>query len=209
MKPKSQADPAGQITCTYWADLMVRESGTDTPDPDDAVLVPLSPGQARPACTARRIAGSVALETEGYALDGRKGRFLIWFASDPNGAMAFKVIDARGGRILFEDGVSPALGQSGVASLGPGVLRLRYRRGYNAACSIMKDGRACWSKLVAQGKVSPALPPLDRTACKVAYKGVAADDPSVILYDVEATIDASGGQSHISPRGPAACLPTP
>ena len=209
VKPRSEADPVGQITCTYYADLMVRETGTDTPDPGPAVLVSLAPGQARPLCNARRIGRAVALKTEGYALDGRKGRFLIWFASDPNGAMPFMVMNALNGRILFEDGVSPALGQSGVANVRRGVLRLRYRRGYNASCSIMKDGRACWSKLVAEGKVSPTLPPLDRTACKTAYKGVGADDPSVILYDVDVTIDASGGKSQVSPRGPAACLPMP
>ncbi|MFD0938915.1 hypothetical protein ACFQ12_27460, partial [Methylobacterium trifolii] len=40
-----------QITCTTYRDLMVRESDTDTPDPENATLVPLANGAA-PACAA-------------------------------------------------------------------------------------------------------------------------------------------------------------
>jgi hypothetical protein len=208
VKPKSAADAGGQITCTYYADLMVRETGTDSPEPAAAALIPLTPGRPRPSCNARTISGAIAVKTEGYALDGRKGPFLIWFVSDPNGAMPFMVMNARNGRIVFEDGVSPAVGQRSLVTLRRGGMRLRYTRGYNATCSIMRDGRACWSKLVAGGAVSPALSPLDRVACKAAYNGVASDDPSVIVYDVEASVDSSG-KTKVSPRGAAGCLAMP
>src|ERR1700722_18320320 len=48
--PRSGDDPVGEITCTWYPDLMVRESGTDTPDPNAAMLVPLPAGGSRPPC---------------------------------------------------------------------------------------------------------------------------------------------------------------
>ena len=48
--PKSQADAVGEIRCTYYPDLMVLETGTDTPYPSPATIVPTS--GTRPACSA-------------------------------------------------------------------------------------------------------------------------------------------------------------
>ena len=210
VKPKSDADPVGEITCTYHADVMVRESGVDTPEPADATLIALTRGGRKPPCAAGRIAGGIKLKTEGYALVGRKGPFLVWDVSDPNGAMPFMVMLARGGKTLFEDGLTPALGARRSATLQNGVLRLAYRRGFNAPCSLMQNARACWLKIAAADKAPTAMAPLAKAppSCRAAYRGVAADDPSIVLYDVDLTLDTSGQVKALA-RGPASCMPQP
>jgi hypothetical protein len=210
LPPKSSDDPIGQITCTYYAARMVRETGTDTPDPGAATVLGFS--SKRPVCGRSASAIAIAMKTDGYSLLGQKGPFLAFDATDPNGAVDFLVIDPATGKTLFEDGKS----DSGLtaASLQGGVLRLRYTRGLNASCSIVQDGAACWAKLAHDGSIPAAL---GRTAapvqaCKAAYrKGrqpTPADDPSIILYPVETTIDRTG-KSEVTVRGPVSCQPTP
>jgi hypothetical protein len=195
---------AGEIVCTWYADAMVRETGTDTPDPDDATLTPIEPGGAKPACKPAPGAGAIKLKTEGSALVGRKGGFLIWDVSDPNGAEPFMVMNASG-RILFTDATSPTSGLRRAATLQAGVLHLAYTRGYNAPCSLLLDVHGCWAKVTAAGVVPPSTPP---PSCRAAYKGVGADDPSVVVFTTEVTVDATGKSAVLS-RGPMGCLATP
>jgi hypothetical protein len=210
IKPKSDADPVGEIVCTYYPDLMLRETGTDTPDPAAATLVPLKPGAARPPCNGKPVAGATALKTDGAGFDGRKGSFLIFDDSDPNGAEPFTVLDARSGRVLFQDATYPVLGLKRTASLDQGTLHLGYTRGYNADCSMMQAAKTCWAKLVTAGHAPASLPPVAQApkACIAAYKGVGADDPSVIGYAVTVAIDPAG-EATATPHGAAMCMPQP
>ena len=204
--PKSADDPVGQITCTFYRDMMVRESGTDTPDPNDATLV-----RGKPRCGAAHSADDVELKTEGFSLLGRKGPFLFFGATDPNGAVPFKVIDLASGRMIFEDGTPADHGIRTVAVEKDG-LRLSYRRGFNASCSLMQNTADCWSKLVAEGKLPPdiahAVP--SPGLCAASYKAdkAPADDPSIVMYDVEVRIDAAG-QAKVLSHGAVSCAPVP
>ena len=204
--PKSADDAAGQTTCTFYKDMMVRESGTDTPDPNDATLVR---GKVSRCDTTRR-PDDVALKTEGYSLLGRKGSFLFFGATDPNGAVPFKVIDVSG-RVIFEDGTAADRGIQSVA-VEKDALRLRYRRGFNASCSLMQNTADCWSKVVAEGKLPQdmAQPVPSAKLCAASYKAekAPADDPSIVMYDVEMSVDASG-QSHVLSHGAVSCAPVP
>jgi len=203
---KSADDPAGQITCTFYRDLMVRESGTDTPDPNDATLV----RGVAPRCDSERRADDVELKTEGFSLLGRKGRFLFFGATDPNGAVPFRVIDASG-NMIFEDSTAADSGIRSVA-VKSGGLHVRYRRGFNASCSLVQNAADCWSKLVAEAKLPQDMarvaPP--SSLCAAAYKAgkAPADDPSVVMYDVEMRIDAAG-QAHVLSHGAVSCAPLP
>jgi hypothetical protein len=206
---ESSAD-LGQITCTYYADLMVRETGTDSPEPNNATLKLLPKGAARPACSAAALAGAVTLKTEGYALQGRKGGFLIWDVSDPNGAEPFMVMEARTGRSMFMDGLSPTPGLRRAATLENGLLHLKYTRGYNAPCSIAQNAQGCWSKIVAAGGAPKSMPALTRApaSCLAAYRHTQADDPSVVTYTVDMTLDAAGKATLLS-HGAVSCQPQP
>lgn len=190
---------------------MVRESGTDTPDPNAATLVPLSAGGPRPPCDARHRVHEIALKTDGFSLLGRKGPFLLFSATDPNGAVPFMAIEARWGRVVFTDGM-PADRSFRDVGLQDGVLHLRYTRGFNASCSVMQDAAGCWSKLVADGKIPremrPAAPSAETCAAAYAAERAPADDPSVISYDVETTADVAG-HVQVLAHGAVGCAPVP
>jgi hypothetical protein len=213
VKPKSDDDPIGEITCTTSADIMIRETGTDTPDPGAASLVRIPAGAKRPVCGHDALAGSLPLKTEGQSLLGRKGGFLVFSDTDPNGAVTFQVLAASDGHQLFADGKTDK-GFTAVGLKG-GALRLVYRRGFNASCSMVKDAASCWASLVQQGAVPPQMaksPPAAK-ACAAAYakdqpRAAPADDPSIITYALDITVDGSGKVSVIS-RGAAACEPMP
>ena len=213
MKAKSADDPIGEIICTSYADLMIRETGTDTPDPNAASLVRLPAGAKRPVCGRTVAPGSLPLKTEGQSLLGRKGGFLVFGDTDPNGAVSFQVIAASDGRQLFTD----AKADNGFTAVGlkDGALHLVYRRGFNASCSMVKDAATCWASLVSQGAIPPdmAKSPPAAKACAAAYakdqpRPAPADDPTIITYALDLTVDASGKVS-VNSRGAAGCEPMP
>ena len=213
VKAASEAEPVGDIRCTYYGDLMVRETQTETPYHPSATLIVLAHGQRRPPCNRAPVRGGVRLQTKGFSLEGRKGGYLIWAFTNPNGASPFMVMDAVSGRILYRDAdILPDDDMSFVVTLAHGILRLRYTRGYNAPCSMVRDPKGCWLSLVAHGAVSRQMPPMVRTPenCAQAYKreGDTSDDPSVVQYRVDVTIDATGKAKVLS-RGAVDCTPLP
>jgi hypothetical protein len=213
VKPKSDDDPVGEIICTTYADLMVRETGTDTPDPGAASLVRIAAGAKRPVCGHATPTGSLPLKTDGQSLLGRKGGFLVFSDTDPNGAVSFQVLAASDGHPIFTD----AKTDKGFTAVGlkDGALHLVYRRGFNAACSMVKDAATCWTSLVQQGAVPPEMaksPPAAK-ACGAAYAkdqpGPApADDPTIVTYALDMSVDASG-KVKVNARGAATCEPMP
>ena len=124
--------------------------------------------------------------------------------------MPFKVLDVSG-RVIFEDGTPADRGIGSVAVEKDG-LHMRYRRGFNASCSLMQNAADCWSKLVAEGKLprDMAQPVPSSGLCAAAYKAdkAPADDPSIVMYDAETRIDAAG-QAHVLSHGAVSCAPVP
>jgi hypothetical protein len=206
---KSDDDPNGQIQCTYYHDFMLRETATDTPDPNDATLIPITAGAPRPGCDAVQHDKQLILKTEGYSYIGRKERFLLFSDTDPNGAVPFMVLDADSGKAIFDDGTPPDHGMQ-VVALDHGTLHLGYTRAFNAPCSLLKDPVGCWSRLVADGRVprGAAQPPRDLCAASYKEENAPADDPSIVSYAVDTTIDATG-QVHVVPHGAIGCAPVP
>ncbi len=199
---KSANDPAGELVCTTYPDLTIRESGTDTPAPNAATIIP----GRHPACAAGHAAGEITLKTANFSLDGRKGRFLVFSQTDPNGAVPFMVLDIEsGGRVIYTDATAADRGIRS-AAVENGALHLRYTRGFNAPCSIVQDAAGCWVKLTAEGKVPRALAAPSPQACAAAYRAAkaGADDPSVISYDVDMTIDPAG-KTQVLSRGAVGC----
>lgn len=208
--PKSGKDQSGEIRCTWYRDFMVRETGTDSPAPGAAAIVPRSEAGARASCTAAPAAGEVPLKTEDHSLLGKKGPFLVFDAADPYGAVPFIVIDSGSGRVIYTDGKSTD-GLKSVALAG-GSLHISYKRAFNGSCPILKDAAGCWSKIAQAGNFPPRLakspPPVDACTASYAKGNVPADDPSMITYDVDVTIDAAG-KSKINSFGTAGCDPLP
>ena len=49
--PKSTGDLMGEIECSYYPDIMVRETRTDTPNPGNATIAHIPAAAPRPACS--------------------------------------------------------------------------------------------------------------------------------------------------------------
>ena len=209
LPPGTGANPAPEVICTLYPDLMIRETGTDTPAPEAADLVRRPPGAA---CGRGALAGAVGLDTQGYSFAGRKGPFLLFTATDPNGAVPFTVIDAATGRVIHRDGLAAGTTFHAVVR-GGGTLTLDFTRGVNAPCALPKDGAACWARLGREGLIPPDLarrpPPM--TACAAAYHTEKAppDDPSVLAYDVDLRLQAAGAVQTRLTGGRVACTPLP
>ncbi len=207
---RPEQDPAGEIRCTYYPDLMIRETGIDTPAPGAASVVPVAAGSQRPPCTADPAAGETKLNTASHSFAGRKGPFLFFSATDPTGAIPFVVLDAVGGQVIYRDGTTNGVFTS--VTLKGNAVRLRYRHGVNGSCSVYKEGPACWAKLLNEGKVPHALaqaqPFIPVCAASYGKAKVTSEDPSVISYDVDVTLQRSG-KMRVNSRGTVGCDPMP
>jgi hypothetical protein len=186
---------------------MVRISGTDTPTPDNAMILPLPTGCGRSAPSH-----GMVLQSEGSFMDGRKGDFLVFELSDPNDASRFTIFDVRNGHTLFEDGQN----QITSIKLTGGTLHINYIRGINASCSLLSDRDGCWSQLLASGQIPRGAfsGPPSLATCKKGYGNNAVDQrsrnsddyPSVISYKAALTLDNKGNAT-VKPMGPLHCDP--
>jgi hypothetical protein len=210
VKASSGARPSPEVICTFYADLMVRETGTDSPAPEAALMVPIVNPSRRPPCDRRVPAGRIRLDTTNFGLVGRSGPYLFFEASDPNGAVPFSILDAVTGHVLVRD--STKEGKIQVLETQGGALHLSYTRGVNAACSILQDDAACWANMVRDGSIPAEVgaSPSPKTACAVTYlKGkTPPDDPSLVFYDVELTLKGEG-PAQMRRKGPIGCEPLP
>ncbi len=198
IKPK--ADDSTEIRCTYFADLMIRET-VDGPSSENAAIVP----NAKAPCTAKAGAGETVLDTAGMTFDGRRGSYLLFSDLDPHGATGFLVIDTKSGRIVFRDSALSHPVLQGLA-LENGSLRLRYRRGVNAPCSLMQNAKACWTQMIGENLIPKDMPAPSADICKDAYARDKAprDNPSIVVYATEVAIDAGGTAKTLS-RGAIGC----
>ena len=205
----SDAEEGNELRCTYFRDFLIREKGTDTPAPGAAVIIPITKAGPRPPCKTASGA-EIQLKTENFSLVGRKGGYLVFQATDPNGSVPFLVIDAATGKTIFSDGMVEDLMRS--VTLANGTLHLKYTRGANGSCSLVSQGKTCWDQMLAEGIVPPELAqaPLPTQACTISYRKDKAppDDPSVVTFDVDMTVDLAGKVEVIS-RGKVGCNPMP
>jgi hypothetical protein len=202
------ASPAGELRCSYYADLMVREAGVDTPAPGAATFVPV--GTQRPPCNIDAVAGDRTVNTEHYSFAGRKGAFLVFSATDPHGAIPFMVLDATDGHVVFRAGKIDD-GFRAITLKGS-TLRMQYLHGVNGSCSVYKDGPSCWTKLMTEGKIPRALSQMQPSTevCAASYRRAnsTSDNPSIITYDVDVTL-SQAGKPRVNSRGRVGCYPMP
>jgi hypothetical protein len=150
------------------------------------------------------------LKTQGYVFAGRKGPYLLFEAADPNGAVPFKILAASDGRPVYSDATTGGGFQS--IDIAGGALHLRYTRGFNGRCSILKDGQACWTKMAQEGRFPPTLvqasPPMEACASIYQTTKTPADDPNIISYNVDILVDGSG-RTQLKSVGAPECAPLP
>ncbi|MDF3810558.1 MULTISPECIES: hypothetical protein [Rhodopseudomonas] len=204
--PPTSSDDGRTLRCSYYPDVMVREV-TDGPSATPPSIVP----GPNPPCDLTPPAGASPIALEDMMLDGRIGAYLLFSAMDPHGATDFGVVNAATGATLFKDAAygDPTYQE---ATLDNDALRLRYKRGITAGCSLMQDPASCWASLVEQGLIPKdmAKQPPSAQLCDAAYKDMQAapDNPSIVTYDVEILISPDGTNKPLS-RGAVACESLP
>ncbi len=199
------ADPAvGVQRCTYYPDLTVRETQTDSPGTGPTYLLPGGAGGKRATCGP----GGRKLNTSEQAFVGRKGGFLFFVPTDANGAETFVVLSVKDGSKIYDDVMEPEAFKS--ASVSGETLRLVYTRGYDGSCSLLTGGGACWATMMKEGKFTKAISERASpvTACQAGYNANGAKDPptstSEITYDVDVTIEP-GKKAVVNSRGVLGC----
>lgn len=199
-------DDAPKVICTVYADGAVREV-QDGPSAEKAMLLK----GPNAACEAKAPTGAITLETEGLYLLGRIGDHLVFSALDPHGAVDFSVVDARSGKTVLTGGTHGTPEFKSARSAGS-VTTLVYRRGINAPCSLANSGARCWGSLVDDGKIpnSLARPAPNPSICAASYRKEKSpkDNPSIVSFDAETTIDAAGKVTTLA-KGKVACDPMP
>jgi hypothetical protein len=202
----SDAESGTELRCTAYRDIVIRETGTDTPAPGPAAI--LAVGARRPACAKPPGARDIALSTENYSFVGRKGPFLLFEATDPNGAIPFVLLASGTGKVIYSDSMT----EDGIAAvaLDDGALHIKFRRGINGPCSLAKEGAACWAKFVAAAAIPPSVTPPPAKICTVAYSRNKAppDDPSLVFFDVDIVVGLDG-TSQLKAVGTAGCTAMP
>ena len=196
-----------QITCTTYRDLMVRESDTDTPDPEDATLVPRRGGAPPPRAPPPGPGGRKQANPR-PRVRGPTGGVQGMEQASTNGTVPFAVLDAGTGRTLIRDTTAEA--GIDTFAVADGTLRLGFQRGVQGACSIPKHAAACWARIARDGPLPPAVAalPAPVKACAGSYRAGKApkDTPSIVSFPVRLTGTAP---PTVEAGGPVRCAPTP
>ncbi|WP_331327943.1 hypothetical protein [Methylobacterium fujisawaense] len=200
-------DAAGkQIACTVYGDLVVRESDTDMPDPEDAALIRLPAGEASD-CAAAPGPAARKLATGGQRFLGLRAGFLVFEQASTNGMIPFAVLDAASGRTLSEDTTT----YEGIDSFSveDDGLRIAFRRRVQADCSIPKQDAACWKRIVREANILEliaALPTPVKACAAYRIGKTPRDADSIVYFPVRL---AWTGSRAVAASGPVQCRPTP
>jgi hypothetical protein len=205
--PPEPEDPQSKPTrtCTFYTAFLVKEIDLGEVGAAEDSITPVH--GAAPPCTTK-IAGETIIPPDAWSgyFKGAKGDFLFIDGSDGwNGGMPFAVFSATTAKKLFEEARK---GDTFAAiDLKDGALAIRYRRVWQAPCSLMTEPEACWKQIVAAASLQNAR----RPDCSAAYKKemertpkFAKDIPpmhTVISYEAEARYTA--GKLVITPRSGA------
>jgi hypothetical protein len=207
------------LTCFYYPGFLVKQMV----DPGLkgsmwVTLLPIADGH-RPACRSSPDSGEWSLADDGWYFVGAKGTLCFLEASDgEDGAMLTRVVDTTIRKKIFEDSVSfwhlhRLKTPMEFSRTVDGALLMRYRRGVEVTCSIVKDGDPCWEKIRKQfGLKSAPVPKCNgyrqpgQREWKLGNVGIPPADertPSAIAYPVEVTF--SGDLSAKVVSGPVWC----
>jgi len=209
--PRDPSNPQARprVSCFYFARLMVKEVDLGEKGAEQLSLLPLDGTASKPDCRRDNAANErVVRDWSGY-FKGVKGDYVFFDADDGwNAGVGFAVF-AADGRKLFED---VAKGRMTVA-LGAHGLELGYRRVYGAPCSLAADAAGCWQRIRGDTGLAGDQPP----DCAAAYERERRrtpqfsrellDDPTIVDYDVAASIGAGGATTRPRNGKALACRP--
>ena len=184
-----QAKP--EISCTYYPRFGIKEIDLGKLGADRLSILPAG----RSACQRDVVGERIVLADDwtGY-FKGVKGDYIFFDAEDGwNDGMGFAVFtpDARK---LFEDTAKTWK----AVEATPAGLTLHYERVWEAPCSLQANESACWQRIRHDTGLTEVSPPNCRSAYvreqqrTPKFTRQVLSDPTIIDYDVIATIDAKG-----------------
>jgi hypothetical protein len=162
-------------------------------------------------------------EWTGY-FKGVRGKFVFFDGADgENGGSLFSVYSAVYGTSIFADITAselvsidsiPAVAQSDTNRETESGIKLRYRRVYEASCSLRLDEKKCWATIKEITGLTEMSPPSCSASYEAEEKKSPSDtksfesDPSVITYDVEVVLDSRNTVARVTPISKAiGCYP--
>lgn len=185
-----QAKPA--VACAYYPHFMVKQIDLGEVGADQLSI--LSFASTPPACAKKNAADEKVVSQDDWTgyFEGVKGDYVVFDAEDGwNDGLGFAVFNPAAKK-LFDDVQKKWHG----ATDSPAALMLRYERVYGAKCSLM-SGSSCWTAIMKDTGLTGTAPD-----CAAAYRAEqkrtpqfakqVLTDPTVIDYEVTATIDANG-----------------
>lgn len=191
--PKDPDNPQSRpmLSCFYYPHFMVKQVDLGEEGAEQLSILPLSKGQAEPSCRRANAKDEMVIDSRAWSgyFKGVMGNFVFFDADDGvNGGSGFAVFSGADGGKIFEDIAKSDLRsvalvapgpQRGPNSNSPSAIQLRYRRVYQAPCSLRAAEQNCWASIRQLTGLTDASPP-----------HCAAADPSVLTYDVEAVLDS-------------------
>jgi hypothetical protein len=225
-----------ELTCIYYLRFMVKQIDEGEIGATQLSIIPIEAAGPKPDCQKENVPSENVVPDAigiGY-FKGVKGDYVFFNDADSeNGGLAFAVVAAHTGEILFADS---AIGELHSLTLEETALTLRYSRNFAGKCSVPQDGGECWKQIAAVTGLDAARPPdcasgyaeakalLAKERCRVqSIRGTLApdclamalqrieaehweEDPSVIGYEVETLLKS--GQSTTRPLGgEVSCYP--
>lgn len=207
VKRQQVAGKEGRETvCTTFSDVTLIER-VDGP-------TALAPVLADPKgrCGAPRPGQGVELDLRDMAFEGRVGPMMVFSQMDAHGAVDIAVAEViLDKKVVFRDA---AVGDPPIrkAEIGHSAFVLGYVRGINASCSLRQDARACWARLVGEGKIPKEMAGMapDGSICAKSYAeaGAPPDAPSIVTWTNEVEIFPDGHYRRTSQRD-FGCLAQP
>ena len=182
---------------------MVKEVDLGEVGAETLSMTPIAKGGLKPSCVAKNV-GEMVVNPDDWSgyFEGVKGGFVFFTSGDGvNGGMPYAVFSAKSGKKLFEES-SGTQNFHSIALSGDGMT-MRYRRVYEAPCSLYADPKGCWNKVKAATMLADAAKP----ECSAAYEKEMKRTPkfaedvrksgTVVGYEVEARY--AGGKLSFAP----------
>jgi hypothetical protein len=191
--PRDPGNPQArpEISCTYYPRFGVKEIDLGEPGADRLSII--AAGQT--ACR-RDMRGETIVSADDWTgyFKGVKGDYVFFDAQDGwNDGMGFAVFTPDAKKI-FEDTAKKWT----AIEATPSGLVLHYERVWEAPCSLQAGETACWQRIRHDTGLSGASPPDCRAEYVREQKRTpkfarqVLSDPTIIDYDVRATIDPKG-----------------
>lgn len=222
-----------EIRCSYFPTLMVKEWDEREIGDKEISYVPIQ-GKAIPVCRKAALPGERKLPVDDltvYFLGYAGGAIFLADADGANGTIGFYVFEPKTGRKRFTDTIKLDSNFAGIAADGD-ALTLRYLRAMTGPCSVVAEGADCWTKIAQQAGFSGVTPDCaagyreagrkfaedvcgvqggDKQKCLTEQLARRADwdkAPSVVAFDVTATVGPDGKATVAATGGPAQCWPS-